>query len=440
MSGQGFPVNEGEATKIEAIYKKMWQDFVEPMIKAWNEKLKGKENQIKPELEIWQDDKQIFGKDKDGKFINSLNPKILTQLEKAKNLPIGSKTELKDISIISATSLKRNQPEILFKTDKDGIITNNIRNQTMVASSDKIREFLSKADQNKPEIQFLSQQVTELKEQLQRQQEQLQKQQEQLNIQLKINAHQKNLNKRLLQNQQVREARANAPEHQWWQKGINKFAELKQIYQQRRQEQMVANTLNKLWNKKTTENSKIYQGEEYTIEKNDEWYTLKNKNNENIFEYSRYGKFDNNVMENRLSQKDLKEIEQLKDNLKKDRLTGKFASITDKVETRNIAMNKILKGFQNIAQKQPDGNLSRAGKEYKISAKANGEISIWRKQELIYKQSQQESQDKMQEKDILFLSNSLTRMSEARKQEQQKRQQQIKPEQIIKQLPLTRSR
>lgn len=443
MSGVGFPVNDGEASKIEGVYQKLWQEFIEPMVKAWNEKLKEKENkeEVTPELEVWQDEKQVFGKDKDNKFINKLDPKTLEQLEVAKDLPVGSKVEgLKNFAVISATSPRRNQPEILFATDKDGLITKNIRNNTMVRGSDLISKTLEKVGKggNNPEIQFLSQQVAELKQQLQ-------EQQKVLNTQFQINQHQRDINKilfqRLKENQQLQKARMQSPrDPNWWQKGINKFDNLKEIYQLRRQEQMVAKTLSKLWDKNTKKGAGIYQGEDYTMQKDGDCYTLKNKNNEPIFEYSR-NRFSNDIFDNKLSNKDLIEIEKLKNNLKNNQLDGKFASLSNKLKVRNSAIEKIVDSFKDVAQRQPNGVFDKKGKDYRVNAKANGEINIWRKEELIYQQSNNGIINKMENKDISLFSKSLNNFKQTKQQilqKQQQRQQTATPESVIKNLPIGR--
>jgi hypothetical protein len=453
MSGQGFPVNEGEANQLQNTLGQMLLEF----IKEWrrqNEKPdnveKNKKEDLKPELpelEVWQKGQMIVGNNNDGQFINNLDPKTEFQLKVAKELPIGSKVEgLEDFSVIVRTGPRLNKVEELFKTDEQGIITknvykNNVASKTQnngvpdktllegvesVSGLDRLKEKLSKG--KTPEIMLLSQQVTDLKQQLQQQKT--------------INENQQKMNQMFLERLKLQEARMSAPrDPNWWQKGIDKFKELKMIYLQHRAQQRAAKIISQFWNKENTKDASIYQGTNYTINKekiigNDYFKLINKKTAEVVIKFTRT-KLGVVVYDSNLNPQNLKDIDQLKQSMKNNQIDSNFSSLDTKLKYRNTQIQNIADTFVDVARQQPNGNLNKKGHYFDVSANADGEVKIWRKEDdvpkLIYNQSEKGQFNQMSEKDVSLITKALKGFKEQKLLRENP--QQITPESVIKNLP-----
>ena len=449
MSGQGFPVNEAEASKVQSSLGSIVEEVLRELLQKLNKDQEQtpieseKENQVGgidfdkgnpwdvPEIEIWQKGELVYGRTADTETCNFLDPKTEAKLELAVDLPVGTKVKgLEDTALIFRD--QNDKVTELFKVDKDGvIIVNDInrsqnQNQNLnqvpkveeqnkgndqESSSERLRNVLAQQKQT-PQIQALSQHVAQL-------QQQIKQQQQFIDQQLKYNKNQQNFNaellKRVNENQRVQQERMKSRDPNWWQKGINKFAELKEIYQQRRQEQKVAKTLNQLWDKNTKKGAEVYQTDDYTLQRNNDDFTLKDKEDKVLFEYGR-SSLGNTVFHNKLSSKDLSQIELLQERLKNKVVEGQFASVDINQKRLNEKSQKVADGFVDVARQQRDGKFIKEGSDYSISAKATGEINIWRKNEntpeLIYSQSKKGQFNAMNDKDIGVLSKGLDQFKE----------------------------
>lgn len=446
MPEVGFNVDQSEGSKAHATITQMYADIIKPLFdKIENLKeepsQEDKENQEQEQdteglsdnvdyfdnldsveslsfnnIEVWKDGKMALGNDVyNNKFIDKLDPKTLGKLEVASQLPVGSKVEgLENVAIINR-QMPGDKITELFKTDENGVITTNLNDKSkkeervMVDGSDRARELLKKAEPNNPQITDLIKQIDKLNEQIELQQQFIDRQMKVNQSQGQVNAQ---LAKRLRENEKLKQARMQSPrDNTWWQKGIDKFKGLKEIFEKRKQEQRTMNTLNKLWDKNADKDSKIYKTNDYTLEKRDDYYILKGKDDKTLLEYGRKANY---ITENNLKPKDITNIEILRDRLDKKINKGdlgQFASIDNQTKLRNQRSQEIADKFVSIARKNNSGLMSKDGMDYQVTAKADGNVKIWRKDgetpKLIYNQSNKGQFNEMNDKDIGILSNAL---------------------------------
>lgn len=362
-------------------------------------------------IEVWKDGKIALDNDPSNEFNNTLDSVTLDQLEKAINSPVG--TEVKGLENITIVDREINSDKVseLFKVDENGVITNNAKSpeqeRRIIDGSNRAKELLQKAGANNPEVKALTEKINEL-------QEQIRLQEEFINRQLQVNKSQnktnQELSKRLEENERMKQARLSKPnDTNWWQKGINKFKGLKETYQQRREEQKTIKTLNKLWDKNTDKDSKVYQTRDYTLEKNNYDMILKDKDDNILLAYDSRGNF---IFQNDLKPDDVSNIKELQNRLSKrgnENNLGQFSSIDNQNKLRNQQSQEVADNLIKMARESKSGKISKDGSVYQINAKANGSVKIWKKgdiPELIYNQSEKGQLNKMTDDDIKILKNA----------------------------------
>lgn len=446
MPEVGFNVDQGEGSKAHATITQMYADIIRPLfdkiddlkqeepsqedeqdiegIDKWMQEVEeeskginyfGDPNSVEStynSVEVWKDGELVLGNN-GNKFVDKIDPKTLGKLEVATQLPVGSKVEgLEKVAVINR-QMPGDKITELFKTDENGVITTNLNDKkqerVMVDGAHRARELLKKAEPNNPQITDLIKQIDKLNEQIKLQQEFIDRQMKVNQSQGQVNAQ---LAKRLRENEKLKQARMQSPrDNTWWQKGINKLKGLKEIFEKRKEEQRTCQTLNKLWDKNADKDSKVYKTNDYSLEKKDNFYVLKDKDNKTLLEYNRKGNY---ITQNNLQPKDITNIEILRNRLDKKINKGdlgKFASIDNQTKLRNQRSQEVADQFVSIARKSDSGLMSKDGTNYQVTAKADGNVKIWRKDgdtsKLIYNQSNKGQFNEMSDKDINLLSNAL---------------------------------
>lgn len=277
--------------------------------------------------------------------------KILQQLPEGTVIPDAANIKV-DLVLGTGESQLR---ETVFETDEQGQIKTNIL-QPKKAGKEVVAQSLN--TRNDKEIDYLKTLVNDLRAISATQQQQLEKQTQ---TQAQI--------VEILQQRQQQKS-----EPKFWDKIGDKFQSLMANFQKQRQEKKAARTLLKLFRQEVNPGGQVYQGQEYSITKQENTYTWKSAKGEDLMRFRTVASGGVVVEQNKMNKEHLADVEKLAASHAGE-VPDRFASLAAKTESRHQRSEKFADFLVNLAR-QEGRHLTKTGAQYEVSASPDGSVRI----------------------------------------------------------------
>jgi hypothetical protein len=278
-----FTVSPGEAGSFQEQYQRLVETWIREFVDKSGSKPQDKEK--KSEIRLTDGDRVIYGQIGE-QFRNEITPEIIGQLEQIKSIPVGG--------VVVGAKILEVDGEVVLQSDAEGkVVINRFLGQER-SEIEATHEIKSDAQRQQPKQeqsaavesqteydsglnrvrsslrelpdgslkQLLATQLSEMRSQLQQQQQQGQ-----------------------ALEQLVRQRLAQPKETTWWQQVKTAISQTWQSLQKTRQEHSAGAALKTLFHSQVSPDSKVYQAENYTIERNGHCYTLSDKSGATLMQF-----------------------------------------------------------------------------------------------------------------------------------------------------------